>query len=336
MKESSVQIRKGSRSSDFGRRRHVALLYNDAVSNQAQVSSKGYSVLVVDDEPAIRQLLVDFFSSRGYRTRQAANGVEALAGIADEVPDAVISDIRMPVMDGIELFRIIKEQYPSVKDILMTGYNVDEYLSLIRRHNIGNILVKGPEFNLVEVGNYLQSILSGDIFGLGRHFPRHELHRVTINNYARSREVCAMIAQQCLGRPDIYLQMAIDELIANAVFHGVLQLTGISREEWRDDITIDEASAITVTWAKDAEKIGVSVEDPKGNLKKIDALRWLDQDDQSGREQEEHGRGLYLVRRLIDRFIINIDPGKRTECIIVQYFNRDHLHTHKPLQINEL
>ena len=294
------------------------------------------SILVVDDELVICQLLETFFSNKGYEIRTALNGADALVRITEKTPDIVISDIRMPVMDGIELFKNIKEHYPQIKLVLMTGYNVDEYLSLIRQHNIGNILVKGPDFSLKEVDGYIRSILSGDIFGLERYLPHSKIHRVVIDKYERSAEVCSLISKQCYNYDDMFLTMAIDELISNAVFHGVLQLTGKTRESWHKDTTIDSEDAIKVTWASDAEKVGVSVEDPRGNLKKVDALRWLDQSETSGREYEEHGRGLYLVRRLIDRFIINIDPGKRTECIVLQYFNREHIHQYKPLQIHEL
>jgi CheY-like chemotaxis protein len=295
-----------------------------------------HRILVVDDEPSICRLLVDFFTAQGYSVEHAADGIEALARIEKKMPDIIISDIRMPIMDGIELFAIIKSHYPQTKHILMTSYNVDEYLSLIRRHNIGNILIKGPDFNLKEVGEYVHSILTGDIFGLNRYFPGSKFHSVVIDCYARSAEVCAMISKRCPGETGKYLSMAIDELIANAVFHGVLQMTGISREKWCDDIVIDPESAIKVTWASDTEKIGVAVVDTKGNLTKVDALRWIDQEDSSGREKEEHGRGLFLIRRLIDRFIINIDHGKRTECIVIQNFKRDHLSSYKPLLIHEI
>jgi CheY-like chemotaxis protein/anti-sigma regulatory factor (Ser/Thr protein kinase) len=299
-------------------------------------ASQKYHVLVVDDEPAICRILVDLFHSEGYSARSAANGAEALAAIEKNVPHVIVSDIRMPVMDGIELFGIISERYPLIKHILMTSYNVDEYLSLIRRHNIGNILVKGSDFNLREVSAYVRTILTGEIFGLERFFPAESLRRVVIDSYAKSAEVCSRIAHKCKDSTGLYLQMAIDELVANAVFHGVLRMTGLPRESWRGESRLGADNAITVTWAVDGEKIGVSVEDPKGNLKKVDALRWLDQQDTSGREHEEHGRGLYLVRRLIDRFIINIDPGRRTECIVIQYFNQDHLNNFKPLLIHEI
>ena len=295
-----------------------------------------YSVLVVDDEERVRAMLDSFFRGRGYHVRLAADGAAALKLIEEQVPDIVLSDIRMPVMDGIELFRVIRERFQRIRHVLMTGYNVDDYLALIRKHNIGNILVKGPEFNLVEVDECVRSILTGDVFGLGRYFPGRRLTSTAIDSYARSEEVCSMVEKQCGGSTDAFLHMAVDELIANAVFHGVLRLTGIPREQWHGDIALAADSAITVTWACDGEKIGVSVEDHKGNLKKVDALRWIDKEDTSGREREEHGHGLFLVRRFVDRFIINIDPGRRTECIVIQYFNRDHLHNFKPILINEI
>ncbi len=294
------------------------------------------SILIVDDEVSNCQLFADLFLSQGYRTFQASNGIEALACIPQCSPEIIISDIRMPGMDGIELFRRTRERYPDIKHILMTGYDVDEYLSLIHRHNIGNILVKGADFNLRELSLYVRSILTGDIFGLERYFPGRKIERTIVDSYDRSEEVCSTIAGLWQGSDDFYLRLAIDELIANAVFHGALRSTGLTRSEWRSDLVIEEGSGITVTWACDDEKIGVAVEDPKGYLKKVDALRWLDQEDKSDREKEEHGRGLYLVRRLIDRFIINIEPGRRTECIVIQYFSRNHLHHHKPLQINEI
>jgi two-component system, response regulator, stage 0 sporulation protein F len=304
--------------------------------NASKPLLSGYSVLIVDDEENIRNMLSGYFRGRGCHVRQAADGAAALSLIEEQIPDIVLSDIRMPVMDGIELFRIIRERFQRVRHVLMTGYNVDDYIALIRKHNIGNILVKGPDFNFADIDNRVTSLLTGDIFGLGRYFPGRRLTSTAIDSYQRSEEVCALIERQCRACSDAFLHMAVDELIANAVFHGVLRLTGVPREEWRGDIALPADGAITVTWACDEEKIGVAVEDHKGNLKKVDALRWLDKEDASGRERGEHGRGLYMVRRFIDRFIINIDPGKRTECIIIQYFNRDHIHQFKPLLINEI
>lgn len=296
---------------------------------------KSYNILIVDDEERVRRVFVDLLKLQGYVTRQAENGYHALELITQSVPDLVISDIQMPDMDGFELFGILDEKYPGVKHVLMTSYDVDQYISRIRKYNIGNILIKGAEINLTEVSHYLRAILTGDIFGLEKYFSGTEMKKVSLFRYSDAKRVTSEIVQEIPQKQQTHLEVAIDELVSNAFFHGVLELTGIPRDEWRDDYEIDQQSAITVTWTRDSEKIGVAIEDPKGNLKKNDVLKWLDscRDEQLG---FEHGRGLMLVRKLIDRMVINIDPGKRTECIIIQYLNRNLDLNNKPLMVHEL
>jgi len=296
---------------------------------------KKYTILIVDDEARIRKVLVDILQLQGYDTCEAVNGEDALEKIAKCIPDLVISDINMPGMDGFQLFSIIHEKYPDIRHILMTSYDVDKYISIIRKYNIGNILTKGAGLNLIEVTGYIQSILSGDIFGLERYFPDQPLQQKSLIRYSDAKYVCDEITAEVPKKLQPYLEVAIDELVSNAFFHGVLQLTGIPRELWRDDQQIDERSAIKVSWVQDSEKIGVAIEDPRGNLKKTDVLKWLDacREEQIG---SEHGRGLMLVRKLIDRMIINIDPGKRTECIVIQYLNKNPDIANKPLTVHEL
>ncbi len=294
-----------------------------------------YCILIVDDEERVRHLLVDLLRMQGYCTLEAENGCRALEIISQNNPDLVISDIQMPEMDGFELFRILEEKFPGIKHVLMTSYDVDRYISIIRKHNIGNILIKGAELNLNEVNCHLKAILTGDIFGLEKFFNCAQMQKQSLIRYSDAQQVSNEIIGLIPKKMQTHLEVAIDELVSNAFFHGVLQLTGISRELWRDDYEIDKQSAIQVTWSVDSEKIGVAIEDPKGNLKKTDVLKWLDtcRDEQLG---FEHGRGLLLVRRLIDRMIINIDPGRRTECIIIQYLDRSMATLNKPLIVHEL
>lgn len=298
-------------------------------------NSGAYNILIVDDEVRISGILSDLFRSQGYSTRTASNGAEALELISQSKPDLVVSDIQMPVMDGFELFRILDSQHPHIKHILMTSYDIDKYITLIRKYNIGNILVKGPDFSFTDVLSYVRSILTGEIFGLYRYLPDVSIHSITINSYAQAREECRRIFDSCPAAKILYLEMAIDELISNAFFHAVLKLSDVPREQWIDSYDITTSDGIRVSWGFDKEKIGVSVEDPRGNLTKTDALKWLDTK-RDEKTNEEHGRGLLLVRKLIDRLIINIDPGKRTECIVIQQFDKHRANENKPLLIHEL
>ena len=66
------------------------------------------TVLVVDDDPHIRQLLVFALEKAGLRTREAGDGEAALAAVAEELPDLVVLDINMPKLDGLEVCRRLR------------------------------------------------------------------------------------------------------------------------------------------------------------------------------------------------------------------------------------
>ena len=86
-------------------------------SDVPAVSPFQYSVLVVDDEADMRDALGEALEDAGYRVFHAANGAEGLELLCDLAgPCAVILDLTMPVMNGIELYRIMKET-PALADI---------------------------------------------------------------------------------------------------------------------------------------------------------------------------------------------------------------------------
>jgi two-component system, cell cycle sensor histidine kinase and response regulator CckA len=84
-----------------------------------------FVILIIDDEAGIRDLLAKWFRSAGYEVIVAGNGVEALAqlGSCQDDLDLVISDLNMPMMDGREAIRRIRESQPDVRVICMTGYS---------------------------------------------------------------------------------------------------------------------------------------------------------------------------------------------------------------------
>jgi DNA-binding response OmpR family regulator len=68
------------------------------------------SVLVVDDEPTIAEVVSRYLERAGYRTQVAADGVQALAAVADHRPDLVVLDLMLPGIDGLEVMRRLREQ----------------------------------------------------------------------------------------------------------------------------------------------------------------------------------------------------------------------------------
>ena len=80
------------------------------------------SILLVDDEAGIRKVLGIILSDMGYRVITAQNGLEALSKFEDEKPPIVLTDIKMPEMDGIELLRQVKLKRPDTEVIMITGH----------------------------------------------------------------------------------------------------------------------------------------------------------------------------------------------------------------------
>lgn len=88
-------------------------------------------VLLVDDEPLTTESLERYIDWKGLgilEVRTASNGLEALELLPRFNPDVIVSDVRMPRMNGIEFATAARERYPDIKIIFLSGYSDKEYL----------------------------------------------------------------------------------------------------------------------------------------------------------------------------------------------------------------
>ena len=87
--------------------------------------TEGPLVLVVDDDPALRELIRVSLSLDGYSVREAASAEEALAAIEDTAPDLVLLDVVMPGVDGWQMLQRMQERHGSIPVIMFSG-KIDE------------------------------------------------------------------------------------------------------------------------------------------------------------------------------------------------------------------
>ncbi len=82
----------------------------------------GYKILIVDDEIEYQKVLKLILSDVGYNIASCSNGIEALDYINNNIVDLVLTDLKMPIMDGVELIKKIKEKYDYIDIIVMTAF----------------------------------------------------------------------------------------------------------------------------------------------------------------------------------------------------------------------
>ena len=80
-----------------------------------------FTILVAEDDPSIRKMICSFLNMNGYKALPAENGQEALDVMDSVQPDLIVADVMMPVMDGWELTREVRQAWPLMPIILVTA-----------------------------------------------------------------------------------------------------------------------------------------------------------------------------------------------------------------------
>ncbi len=111
-----------------------------------QSNVQGASILVVDDEPAARSALVELLREEGFVVRSAADGFKALGQLDDWTPDLIVTDVKMPGMDGIELMKKVRERFEGTGVVVMTAYGSVEHAVSAMQLGADDYLTKPVHF----------------------------------------------------------------------------------------------------------------------------------------------------------------------------------------------
>jgi CheY-like chemotaxis protein len=84
-------------------------------------------VLVVDDDPAIRDLLSRQLEKEGFQSIHAKDGIEAIVKLRDTLPNVIITDIQMPRMSGLEFIGVVRRRFPPIPVIALSGSIPSEF-----------------------------------------------------------------------------------------------------------------------------------------------------------------------------------------------------------------
>jgi CheY-like chemotaxis protein len=104
--------------------------------------SETFSILVVDDNPSLANILADILELKGYKVHSAISGAEALEILRDHPVDIMLTDVKMPDMNGVFLYRETRKTHPKLTTFLMTAYAADDLIQQGMKEGIRTVLSK--------------------------------------------------------------------------------------------------------------------------------------------------------------------------------------------------
>lgn len=107
------------------------------------------SILVVDDNPAMATALADVLEVKGYTVHKASSGKEALEILKGHPVEILLTDVIMPEMNGLELYRVTRKKYPTLITIFMTAYAADDLIQQGMAEGIKTVLTKPVDISLM-------------------------------------------------------------------------------------------------------------------------------------------------------------------------------------------
>lgn len=123
-----------------------------------------FSVLIVDDNPSMASALADILVIKGFETYLVPSGAAALQVLQDHPIDILLTDVVMPEMNGVELYRKTRQDHPQLITILMTAYAADELIQQGMAEGIKTVLTKpiDLDFLILLLSTYRKRKLAGE------------------------------------------------------------------------------------------------------------------------------------------------------------------------------
>jgi CheY-like chemotaxis protein len=328
-------------------------------------------ILLVEDVESIQLAIRDFLFSR-YDVQAVSTAEQALMTLAMAPDiDLLITDIKLPEMNGFELGRLARKVRPNIPIVIITSYDVNEFIHVIKEHGFSQIITKHGRMSLKEIEVTVEKMLTRDIFGIQKYFPQLRITEVSLRTFPRPfangtlyaitvkslherSELTDRIAAQLKTQkkaPESTIKLVLDEITSNAMFRAPVNDNGEFKYQTKNvhedilkahqDLVMDEEDWFTLQFGISDEWIVIACIDPHGRLTQREILfrlhRHLTVDEKTGLPaglHDSHGRGIFLLREQLSSVVFNIERGRKTEVICL--YNTASAQAYKNISVYEI
>ncbi len=315
---------------------------------------KKHTILIVDDSQVIRKVIDYMLKAHNYSIIHAVNGLEALKVLENKKIDFIITDINMPEIGGFDLISRLKKLGLDLPYIMITDSDINKYLELAIKYNVGNILSKPIE--KTELLHTVYKLLNHkSLFGLSNYLncQAENLKTIYIDNSKQCDESVSQIVNHAksAGMESEFLpslKLILSEMAINALYHP----HGFEKKKKEgESIKLKEGDKIEVQFGKDDNRFGVSITDFEGKLTKLGVLQTfkefvdnnnrlmkaLEKGEDPSTFMKDSGRGLQMAREMSNEYYFNIRVNKLTQIIILIWMKKiPILQKSQSIKINEI
>lgn len=178
------------------------------------MANEQYTLMIVDDEDEIRQGLCSFgYGALGIRAAAACeNGLFALQALEQEPVDIMVTDIRMPLMDGLELAEKVASRFPHTKIIILSGYDDFEYAKACMKYGALDYLLKPLDFAEYE------SVLAKAVRLISQEQEQHAKalvleRKAKLSAYRLRQKFLRDLLHRALGEEEVEQESALAEVM---------------------------------------------------------------------------------------------------------------------------
>lgn len=295
---------------------------------------RGKRILFYDPDPRARRVAERALIATGSTVESAVDETELIAKIEADGWDLMMINFDPPLRDDsrwLEQLNTLEPRWPRTKLVLHTTAQTEDYLPLMaERRFLRNLIAKNDEpLEPEELIITAEKLLRRDLFGLQKYLLWGvEPYCVKIKDSRLKQDYINEVATyaQSLGcneRTIELIETIVDEVVTNAIYNAPRTADGApkyAKRSRREHVVLEDDEIAELQFACDGDYIAIAQIDPFGSLTQDTVVSYLNRclargPDQFSEASGGAGIGLFRVFQSLSKFVVNIDPGKKTEVI---------------------